>query len=248
MILRHLRAMMDKGHHELDKGSPAAAYLDFRDHGLFPVREIATVGRAPDSHIVVSERSVSRHHARIFFESGHYWLKDLDSANGTKLNGKKVKLQMLSDKDEIAFGETKAVFRTNANPLGPAPLAQDPMEGAEQHSQDGTPTGGLVDIYPYPEQQSKDMGTTLENLNSETIASEFRTFGEGMGGARRMVPDRACPPFQHDEKEAQVTSPEAANLREENARLRRLVAQLERALADSNLRLRNLQKSLDRTK
>ncbi len=47
----------------------------------------ATVGRSPDNHIVLSQPSVSRHHARFDATNGSVSVVDLGSANGTTVNG-----------------------------------------------------------------------------------------------------------------------------------------------------------------
>lgn len=60
------------------------------------------IGRGADCQIVLPERQVSRHHARITRENGRFALQDLDSKNGTYLNGQPVKEKvMLQDGDEI---------------------------------------------------------------------------------------------------------------------------------------------------
>lgn len=60
------------------------------------------IGRGSDCHIVLPERQVSRHHVVITREDGHYMLRDLDSKNGTHLNGVQVHGSApLQDGDEI---------------------------------------------------------------------------------------------------------------------------------------------------
>ena len=52
--------------------------------------------------IVLPERQVSRQHAEIFVEAGRYYLRDLQSKNGTYLNGEPVRSVVeLKDNDEI---------------------------------------------------------------------------------------------------------------------------------------------------
>lgn len=46
-----------------------------------------TIGRHPDCEVVVEENSVSRRHAQITFEDGHFFISDLGSRNGTEVNG-----------------------------------------------------------------------------------------------------------------------------------------------------------------
>lgn len=60
------------------------------------------IGRGSDADIVLPERQVSRYHSKIFYRDGRYFLEDLDSKNGTFLNGQQVKgTAPLQDGDEI---------------------------------------------------------------------------------------------------------------------------------------------------
>lgn len=60
------------------------------------------IGRGTDADIVLPERQVSRYHLKIIFRDGRYYLEDLDSKNGTFLNGQQVKgSASLQDGDEI---------------------------------------------------------------------------------------------------------------------------------------------------
>ncbi len=49
------------------------------------------IGRGSDADIVLPERQVSRYHSKILYRDGRYFLEDLDSKNGTFLNGQQVK-------------------------------------------------------------------------------------------------------------------------------------------------------------
>ncbi len=75
-----------------------------------------TVGRATSKanwEIALQDPSVSRPHARLNLENGHWHIRDLGSANGTMVNGKPIDGQgtQLSDGDIVAFGATLALFR-----------------------------------------------------------------------------------------------------------------------------------------
>jgi hypothetical protein len=60
------------------------------------------IGRGSDCHIMLPERQVSRYHIKILHENGRYVLQDLDSKNGTYLNGNQIKgTAVLQDGDEI---------------------------------------------------------------------------------------------------------------------------------------------------
>ena len=65
-------------------------------------RRTITIGRSQESDIVLDDRQVSRLHARIYWRDGHYEIEDLQSKNGTHLNGRDVVgSQPLHDGDEI---------------------------------------------------------------------------------------------------------------------------------------------------
>ncbi len=49
-----------------------------------------TIGRAGDSDLVVDDEYTSTHHAKLVFINGEWLVQDLDSTNGTLLDGKKV--------------------------------------------------------------------------------------------------------------------------------------------------------------
>jgi hypothetical protein len=70
-----------------------------------------TIGRDPGCRVVVSRIDVSRIHARIFREGGRYMLADLDSSNGTYVNGRRISgSQQLQNDDQISVGTGSPVL------------------------------------------------------------------------------------------------------------------------------------------
>lgn len=67
-------------------------------------RPLIQIGRALDNDVVIDAAEVSRHHARIEVRDGVYELTDLDSTNGTSLNGRRIVTARLNDGDMITFG------------------------------------------------------------------------------------------------------------------------------------------------
>jgi pSer/pThr/pTyr-binding forkhead associated (FHA) protein len=72
--------------------------------------DIVWIGRAPLNHIVIDHSTVSGQHALLLRAGDSYWLKDLDSTNGTQINGVLVTDAELKDSDTIRFGSVIAVF------------------------------------------------------------------------------------------------------------------------------------------
>ncbi len=74
--------------------------------GVFPLSNLDLIGRAADNTIVLNDEVVSAHHARLSYLSGwQWWLEDLGSRNGTRVNGIPVEQPVaVTDGDEITFG------------------------------------------------------------------------------------------------------------------------------------------------
>ena len=71
-----------------------------------------SIGRDPDNDIAFDDDKVSRKHACIQKAGSEYTLSDLDSSNGTLVNGKPVnEPTILSDSDEIVIGSNSLMFR-----------------------------------------------------------------------------------------------------------------------------------------
>ena len=69
-----------------------------------------TVGRDPGNDIVLRDPKVSRHHAEIIFERGFFVLHDLASANGTYVNGKRVRVAPLTHGAKLRLGNSYGRF------------------------------------------------------------------------------------------------------------------------------------------
>jgi pSer/pThr/pTyr-binding forkhead associated (FHA) protein len=76
--------------------------------------EELTIGRSPTCRLVLSEKTVSGEHALIFRKDGEWWIRDLDSTNGTRVNQTPVTLQSLRSGDLITIESLTFKF---INPL-----------------------------------------------------------------------------------------------------------------------------------
>lgn len=89
------------------------------------LESVAVIGRSSEQ-VQLSDTSASRRHAEIRPEDGHWVLVDLESANGTFLNGRRVGDPLpLQNGDQIRVGNTLLVFSTNDKifRLGPTDLS-----------------------------------------------------------------------------------------------------------------------------
>lgn len=91
--------------------SPAAWFFvsdsDADDASNVLIKTPFRIGRKPGLDLCLPCQSVSAIHAEIFEVDGVLWLKDLDSTNGTFVNGKRIESKlMLTEDDTIQFGTT----------------------------------------------------------------------------------------------------------------------------------------------
>ena len=69
-----------------------------------------TIGREASNGIAVTDPSVSRKHCLVSGQDGRFRVRDLDSRNGTLVNGTGVEEQWLQHGDEIAAGDSSFLF------------------------------------------------------------------------------------------------------------------------------------------
>jgi pSer/pThr/pTyr-binding forkhead associated (FHA) protein len=121
-----------------------------------------TLGRDPGNDIILRDPKVSRHHAEIVFERGFFVLHDLASANGTYVNGKRIRVAPLTHGARLRMGNTYGRFseelptEADAAPLSAAP---------EPFDQPVPPTEDLAAIDLHPT-------STIERVNLETVPHE----------------------------------------------------------------------------
>lgn len=94
---------------------PAVPYLVLRQNGRAKEfrKQRVVLGRARDADLLVNDPNVSRRHAMLFWDSGHIFVKDLGSTNGTLVNGRPASSGPLDSGDVITLGSTHVVVETS---------------------------------------------------------------------------------------------------------------------------------------
>src|SRR5947207_1519408 len=98
----------------------------------FAERSIS-IGRAPDNMIVIDDSSVSNRHAQLELVGETYRLKDLESTNGTKVNGVPITERLLRFEDRIRFGAIEARYEPDVRGSQPLPKPEE-FEGKPAES------------------------------------------------------------------------------------------------------------------
>jgi pSer/pThr/pTyr-binding forkhead associated (FHA) protein len=74
-----------------DNATPLVITSGAKAGAEFPLgRDEITIGRSSDSAIIIRDDYTSTHHARLMLWNGRWMIQDLDSTNGTFLNGSRV--------------------------------------------------------------------------------------------------------------------------------------------------------------
>lgn len=92
-----------------------------------------TVGRAPDCELVIDDPSVSKHHARIFWNesAGTAAVEDLESSNGTFLGSDELHMRWtLKDGDLLSFGDVRFCYLLSATLYSKLKTGHFPAPGA----------------------------------------------------------------------------------------------------------------------
>lgn len=74
-------------------------------------REKVTVGADRGCEVVIEEPSVTDRHASVRFQDGSFFVTDLDSTNGTFVNGERIQREEISDGDRVRFGGSEWIFK-----------------------------------------------------------------------------------------------------------------------------------------
>lgn len=119
---------------------------------------VVTIGRNPDSDLLVADDRVSRIHCAIRIgESGVYQLKDLKSRNGTFVNGERIESANLKAGDQIRIGQQVIVFEDDqaAGPDTAMHELNQQMAGGKGYTTilreiapEGAPKPGAIPVVP----------------------------------------------------------------------------------------------------
>lgn len=121
-----------------------SAKLKFNDQELTISADVTTLGRASDNDISFSDDSnVSRYHAEIEDRFGDYWLIDLNSSNGTTVNGSPVDPEvLLQDGDQILLGgSSQVVFNADEEKTDEEETEEEEPQEEEEEKEEAAEEG-----------------------------------------------------------------------------------------------------------
>jgi Nif-specific regulatory protein len=168
--------------------APTAAYLVAkRDDGfgdVHPLQKGVTygVGRSPKNRIVLPDDLCSRDHAEVAYAEDAWYVRDLDSLNGTRVNGKAVRGdRKLDSGDEVQFGRSRFLFIFELSELPGLPEA--PARALEEAIKITRRTSKSKFL---PERRGADETLTHADSSSDRAVSHLYRLALDMGSARTL--------------------------------------------------------------
>ncbi len=126
-----------------------------------------TIGREEDNTIQLNDERVSRFHVKIQEDSGRVILTDLESTNGTRINGHPVQMRVLQFGDQLSIGRSILVYGSSTEIDGQTqgtPVAE--MRGREARN----PVAGRRTVTASEDER----GIADDGESSEVIGDEER--------------------------------------------------------------------------
>jgi pSer/pThr/pTyr-binding forkhead associated (FHA) protein len=121
------------------------------------IEDTITLGRVEDNIIQIDDASVSSHHAELVRDGDDYILRDLDSTNGTRLNGTAHTEGRLKDGDEITFGKIDAIYESEHSAAAQAvaqPMPEEAAVAMQPATQSVTPAN-FANASPFERKEKK---------------------------------------------------------------------------------------------
>ncbi len=86
--------------------------VPFKVFESYSIQECSTIGRSKRCDVFIPDPYLSKQHARIFFKDAEFYIEDLDSTNGTSVNGKPIGAHAvkIKDCDKISAGHLDFLF------------------------------------------------------------------------------------------------------------------------------------------
>src|SRR5688500_8012870 len=82
-------------------------YVDLGVPRVTDLKSEMSIGRTEGNDLVLNHPSVSRKHARVEARNNHWWIVDLKSTNGVKINGNLITEAQVSAGDKILIGSVQ---------------------------------------------------------------------------------------------------------------------------------------------
>ena len=141
------------------------------------------IGREEDNHVQLNDERVSRFHAKIQADSGRFILTDLESTNGTRVNGHPIQTRTLRPGDQISIG--RCLLVVGAPEVLAPPIPHNSPDSSTSDAEDfrtAFPSGPPELPESLSALQAAQFSDVLEYIRTEmTYVLRGIAFAEGTG-------------------------------------------------------------------
>ena len=145
------------------------------------VRDEITIGRNDANIVRLEEKDVSRQHGRLVRESGHYYIEDLNSFTGIRVNGEKIiGKRLLHDGDLIQISEYDLILQEGPEERPPLPfagIAETPI--LPQEAAAPPPPPAIADADAKARRMAETATIRLSDLRTEQVEVPPQEVPEG---------------------------------------------------------------------
>ncbi len=121
--------------------------------------EVVTIGRVQGNQIVLPRGNVSKKHAKLEYSGGEFRLTDLNSTNGTYINGRRITdTTLVKQSDSVYVGEFILAFERSPSDLADAPA---PIPSNPRHK-----------MPPPPRREAKTIGSEMPEHSTNTPSED----------------------------------------------------------------------------
>lgn len=141
------------------------------------IKDEITVGRKEGNTIRLTERNVSRRHARIVRSNGTVEIEDLDSYNGVKVNGARIQGRThLSPSDRIQIGDYLIELKSDSSPGPSGPTVDEqPTRPIPQASVSASAIPVISEAMEDAETTKMPVGYTIAEMLPQSLAPHVAT-------------------------------------------------------------------------
>jgi len=133
-------------------------------------QDSVTIGRTAECDVILYEAGVSRKHARILVENATFFIEDLGSSNGTRVNGTTIAAKLaLKDGDSISMGPV--VFNFKPVELAPESSTEDNPSGEESGQ---GPHTRIISVSELKKSRNKGVAMMPKNASRDEVAEMGR--------------------------------------------------------------------------
>ena len=168
-------------------GNPAKVIIVLNPNAATPVEfemdsSEAVIGRSKECQIQINDKKSSRRHAKISRRGLSFFLKDLDTVNGTFVNGQKVTETELTGEDLIQIGDTELRFKV-FNPNFSSEMNAQSAVGDVTGSEEGSPADGASLESPPPLDLATAFPPENQMASAQNAAAEQQAYMAQSAGA-----------------------------------------------------------------